>query len=143
MHPGCQIEQRKRTANTPRRHDCQGGKSSELRWAGLPAVRQQFFDLAILVCGQVSQHIPQVGIRIMSIELGALDQTHHRSSALPGPQSTCKQPVFSANDNWTNLVLNPVVVDGQLPIIQKLRQSSPALQAVVQCFGCGRSICNL
>ena len=49
-------------------------------------MRQQFFDLAVLVRRQTSQHIFQIGIRIMPVELGALNQTHHSSRPLPRTQ---------------------------------------------------------
>jgi hypothetical protein len=42
-----------------------------------PAMRQQFADLTVLVRGQTSQHILQIGIRVMPIEFGTLNQTHH------------------------------------------------------------------
>ena len=54
-----------------------------LRLKRLPAMRQQFVDLVVLVRRQTSQNIFQVSIRIMPIELGALNQTHHRSGPLP------------------------------------------------------------
>ena len=92
---------------------------------------QQFFDLAVFLRRQASQHIFQVGIGIMPIELGALNQAHHRSRALPRPQRTGEQPVAASNGNRTNLVLDPVVVDWQSPIIQELRNSAPALEAVI------------
>jgi hypothetical protein len=44
---------------------------------------QQLFDLAILVRRQLSQHILQIGIRIMPIEFGTLNQTHYSSRTLP------------------------------------------------------------
>ena len=51
-------------------------------------MRQQFFNLAVLLRGQALQHILQIGIRIMPIELGALNQTHHSGGTLPGTPST-------------------------------------------------------
>ena len=80
---------------------------------------QQFFDLAVFLRRQASQHIFQVGIGIMPIELGALNQAHHRSRALPRPQGTGEQPVAAPNGNRTNLVLDPIVVDGQMPVLRK------------------------
>ena len=53
----------------------------------------------------------------MPIELGALNQTHHRRRTLSGTQGTGEQPVISPNGNWSNLILNPVVIDWQLSII--------------------------
>ena len=79
----------------------------------------------------------------MPVELGALNQAHHRRSALSGTQGTSKHPVGPADGNRANLVLDPVVIDGQLPVLQKLRQSRPALEAVIQRFGRGRAIGDL
>ena len=60
-------------------------------------MRQQFFDLVVLVRRQASQHIFQIGIRIMSVELGALNQTHHRSRTLPRTQGACEQPIVATD----------------------------------------------
>ena len=56
-------------------------------------MRQQFFNLAILVCRQASQHILQIGVRIMPIELGALNQTHHRRAPAHSPAGIRKSPI--------------------------------------------------
>ena len=109
----------------------------------LVTMRQQLFNLAVLVRGQARQHILQISIWIMPIELGALNQAHHRSGALPGPQRPRKQPIVSADGNRSNLVLNPVVVDRKLPILQKPGQCIPSFQTVVQCFGRSRAVGDL
>ena len=88
---------------------------------------QQFFDLAVLVRRQTNQHIFQAGIGIMPVELGALNQTHHRSRALPCPQGAREQPIAAPDGNGSNLVLDPIVVDWQSAVIQKLRERTPAL----------------
>src|SRR5450756_2078161 len=106
-------------------------------------MRQQFFNLTILVRRQTSRHVLDVGLRIMPVELGALKQTHHRSGALTRSQRTGKQPIVASDGNWANLVLDPVVVNGQLSVIQKLRQCRPALEAVIERFGRSRAICDL
>lgn len=48
----------------------------------------------------------------MPIELGALNQTHHSSRTLTRSQGTRKKPVVPANGNQSNLILDPVVIDG-------------------------------
>jgi hypothetical protein len=73
----------------------------------------------------------------MPVELGALNQTHHRSRPLPRPQGTGEQPVVATDGNRSNLVLYSVVIDWQSPIIQKLRERTPALETVIECFGGG------
>ena len=47
----------------------------------LPAMRQQLLDLTCPPRRQTSENVLQVGIRIMRVELGRLDQAHQRSSA--------------------------------------------------------------
>jgi hypothetical protein len=44
---------------------------------------------------QASQHILNVGKRIMAVKLGALNQTHHHSGTLPSVQRARKHPVVS------------------------------------------------
>ena len=51
-----------------------------------PAVRQKFGDLMVFVRGQTLQYIFQIGIGIMPIEPGALNQAHDRSRTLASPQ---------------------------------------------------------
>ena len=106
-------------------------------------MRQQSFVLAVFLRRQTSQHILQIGIRIIPIGLGTLNRTHHRSRPLPRTQGACKQPVVATDGNRANLILDPVVIDRQLPIIQKLRQCRSALQAVIEFFGGGRAIRDL
>lgn len=98
-------------------------------------MRQQFFDLAVLLRRQASQHIFQVGIRIMPIELGALNQAHHRSGALARTQGACEQPVAATIGDRANLILDPIVIDRQLRVIQKQRERTPALETVIERFG--------
>ena len=103
-------------------------------------MRQQFADLAVLLRRQASQHILQVRIRIMPVKPGTLNQTHHRRRTLPRTQGASKQPIAATDGNRANLVLDPVVIDWQLSVIQKLRQCRPALEAVIQRFCRGRAI---
>ena len=70
----------------------------------------------------------------MPIELGALNQTHRGWSSLPRPQGVCKQPIVSTGSHRAKLIFDPIVVDWQLPIIQKLRQCHPALLTGIECF---------
>ena len=76
----------------------------------------------------------------MPIELGTLDQAHDGSGTLAGAQRARKQPIVSSNGNRTDLVLDPVVVDRQLPVIEEPRERPPAPEAVVQRFGSGRAV---
>lgn len=51
---------------------------------------QQLFNLAVLVRRQARQYIFEVGIRIMSIETGTLNQAHDGGRTLPGPERAGK-----------------------------------------------------
>lgn len=42
----------------------------------------------------------------MPVELGALDETHHRSRALPRTQGAREQPVIATNGDGAYLVLD-------------------------------------
>jgi hypothetical protein len=70
---------------------------------------QQFFDVAVLLRRHASQHILQIRIRIMSAQLGALNQTHHSSSTLARTQGASEQPVVATDGDRANLVLDPVM----------------------------------
>ena len=45
--------------------------------------------------------------------------------------------VVSANGNWSNLILDMVVVHRQLPVTDETRECTPTSQAVIQRFGRG------
>ena len=47
-----------------------------------PAVRQQFNDAAVGPGGQFVHHVLEVGVRVMTIEFGRLDQAHDGGGAL-------------------------------------------------------------
>jgi hypothetical protein len=87
-----------------------------------PAVWKQILDLAVSLCRQPGEDVLHVGIRIMPIDLGALDQAHHGGGTLTGAQRPCKKPVFSAQGGRADLVLTPVVVYGNLAVFQVVRQ---------------------
>ena len=49
-------------------------------------MRQQLADHAVALSRQASQHIFQIDIRIMPVELGTLDQTHDGRTTLARTQ---------------------------------------------------------
>src|SRR5690554_6763416 len=53
-----------------------------VRCSRLPVVGQQFVDGVVFLSRQAGQHILQIGIGIMPVQLGGLDQGHHRSRPL-------------------------------------------------------------
>ena len=56
----------------------------------LPAMKQEFSDQIVFVRGQMQQHIFEIGIEVMPVQIGALNQTHDRIRTLAGPQGTHK-----------------------------------------------------
>lgn len=98
-------------------------------------MRQQFLDPAVRVRRQARENIFQIGVRIVPIELGRLDQAHHGGSALARTQGSGEQPVFSSKGHRPDLLLDVVVVNGHAAIVQVACERSPAFQAVVQGFG--------
>ncbi len=79
-------------------------------------MRQQLVDHAGALRWQPCQHIFQISVRIMPIELGTLNQTHDRRTTLARPQRTGEQPVVAPDGNRTNLIFNMVVIHRQLPV---------------------------
>jgi transposase len=79
-------DDRKRAANPPcpLPYSC-GLQSGGCGWR-CPTMGQQLADSAIALRRQAGQHIFQIGIRIMPIELGTLDQTHDGRTALARTQ---------------------------------------------------------
>ena len=88
---------------------------------------QQVIDLTVLLGGQAREHIPQVDIGVMAIQASRLNQTHDGRRTLARPELPRKKPVTPTQGDGTNLVLDVVVVDGQLGLIDKTRQRRPAL----------------
>ena len=106
-------------------------------------MRQQFANPAGAMRGQAGEHIAQVGVRVVPVHARRLHQAHHGCCPLARAQAAGKQPVVPANGNGPDLVLDPVVVHGQLPVIDEARQRSPAAQAVIERFGRCRTIGQL
>ena len=47
---------------------------------------QEFRNLMVFVREQALQHILEIGVRVVPIKPGALNQAHDRSRTLAGPQ---------------------------------------------------------
>ena len=96
---------------------------------------QELDDAAGLVRGQSREHVLEVGIRVVPVHTGRLDQAHDGGRSLARTQAAGKQPVVTTDGNGPDLVLDPVVVDRQLSVIHESGQRSPAPLAVVQRLG--------
>lgn len=103
-------------------------------------MRQQFLNPACPVRGQTHEHVLQVSIGTMPIHARRLHQAHHRGRALARAQAPGEQPVIAANRDRPDLVLDSVVVHGQVPVIGEARQRRPAPQAIVKGLGSRRAV---
>lgn len=95
-------------------------------------MRQQFLHPAGSLCGQPREHILEVDIRVVPIHASRLDQAHDGSRSLARAQATGKQPVRAPKGNGPDLILDPVVVHGQLSVVDESGHRHPTPQAVVQ-----------
>jgi hypothetical protein len=59
-----------------------------LRGLRRPVVRQQFPDLTGPLRGQACEYVFQIGVRIVPIEFGTLDQAHHGCCSFARTQAT-------------------------------------------------------
>lgn len=95
-------------------------------------MREQLVDRAVEVRGQTFEHIAQVGPRVVPVELGGLDQAHHRRSTLAGEFATGEQPSLSSNRPWTDLVFKVVVVERDVAVFEEATERAPPPEAVNQ-----------
>ena len=101
---------------------------------------QQLLNATGLVRRQPRENVLQIRIGIVPIHARRLHQAHHGRRTLARAQASGEEPVVPPNGNRSDLVLDPVVVHGQLPVICEARQRSPAAQAVVQRPGSRRAV---
>lgn len=106
-------------------------------------MRQQLVNLPGHVRWHPCQHVPQVCIGVMPVHARRLHQAHHRRRPLARAQAAGEQPVIATNGNRPDLVLDPVVVHRQLPLIDEARERHPTPEAVIQCPGRRRAVRHL
>ena len=75
-------------------------------------MRQQYVHVACRVRRQTRKHVSDVRVRIVSVELGRLDQTHEGRGALARHQRADEQPVLPARGPGPGLLLVEVVGAG-------------------------------
>lgn len=75
-----------------------------------------------------------MGVRIMSEELGRLDQTHQRRHPLAAARRSGVEPILADESPWPDLLLGVVVIDRDGTIIKVTRQCRPPFQTVF--IGC-------
>jgi hypothetical protein len=62
-------------------------------------------EIAHRLCWQTFKYIFEISVRIVTIQFGGLDQTHHHSGALAGTQRSTEQPVGSPGGHGADSVL--------------------------------------
>lgn len=72
-------------------------------------MRQEFLDPARRLRRQALAHVLKIPVRIVTVELGGLDQAHDHRGALTGAQGSSVQPVGSTESDGTDAVLETVV----------------------------------
>lgn len=85
---------------------------------------QEFSDATSRLGGQPLQDISQVGIGLMPVQFGGLDQAHDSGSPLASPQAAGEQPIVATQGNRANAILDPIIVDGDLPLAEVIGQLS-------------------
>ena len=113
-------------------------------------MRQQLPDLTGTLRRQTREHVFQIGVGVMTVQLGRLDQTHHRGRTLAGPQRAREQPVVPANGDRPYLVLDVVV--GVISVFREsstkfprpdLTSGSAAVRGIPKVFECGAGLDRL
>ncbi|VVE84629.1 transposase [Pandoraea sputorum] len=105
-------------------------------------MRQKRGDVVGAVGRQATEHVFQIDIGILAVELRRSNQAHDRGGPLPGAQRPGEQPVRPSSCPQTNLIFQPIIVDGHVPIGQITRERVPALEAVVERLGDRRSLAD-
>src|SRR5574337_1022391 len=104
---------------------------------------QQLADPAVWLGGEASEDVLQVNEGLVAVEAGGLDQAHDGGGTLAGAQTAGKEPVLASQGDRPDLVLDPVVIDGHLPVAQVMGERGPAPEAVVDGSGAGRAVGDL
>lgn len=67
----------------------------------------------------------------VAVGFGGGEQAHDRGGPMAGRFGTGEQPVFSAQGDWPDCVLDRVVVDRIMSVLENARQRWPTPQGVV------------
>ena len=102
---------------------------------GAPEVRQQRVDVLRFGDRQPRQHIAQVGVGIVAVGLGALNQAVERRRGMATALAGDEQPIGSALGHRPNCALDGVVVDLEPPILEIARERRPVIEGVADRFG--------
>jgi len=98
-------------------------------------MRHQFFEAVIGVRWQPLEHVAELRVRVLPVQLGRLQQVHHDRGPLAGEFAACEQPCAASHGTRTGLSFKVVVVHRHPAIARVVRERRPVLQAVVDRFG--------
>src|SRR5438309_5684124 len=110
---------------------------------GLPAVRKKFLDPTSGMGRYALEDISKISIRIVSVELGRLDEAHDGGGTLASAQRSRKEPVAAAERDRADAVFDVIVVDRQIAIFEVASERCPTAQAVIDCFAGSRPVRHL
>jgi len=77
------------------------------------------------------EDVGEVGFRVVAVAAGALDKCVNDGAARAGGFAADEEPVFLADGGGADAVLNPVVVDLELPLIDVEGELVPEGEGVV------------
>ncbi len=80
---------------------------------------------------------------LVAVQTRRVHQAHDGRSPLTSAQAAGEQPVLSAERDRSDLVLHPVVVGGQIRVVDVARECQPALQALVDGLSGRRALGHL
>ena len=75
-------------------------------------MRQELVDPARGLSRQTLEYVFEITIRVVSVELRGLDQTHDVGCAFASTQGAGKQPVRPSEGNRSDAVLHMIVIYG-------------------------------
>ena len=87
---------------------------------GIAAQGEQFVESGVRPGWQFLQSVLEPGKGIQVVQFGGFQQGLNDGGTNAGEFGTCVQPVFLADGDGANGIFNPVVVDGQMPIVVAL-----------------------
>ena len=87
---------------------------------GMAAQEEQFVESGVRPSWKFFQGVLESGEGVQVVQFGGSQQGLNDGGTNAGEFGTCVQPVFLADGDGANGIFNPVVVDGQMPIVVAL-----------------------
>ncbi len=95
-----------------------------------PAFWRQLIDLAVRVRGEAQQDVLQIRERCDVGEFAALDERVQQRGAASAFKAAGEEPILSTNGHDAELVLGPIVVDGDAAILDEALQRRPLIREI-------------